>query len=227
MAGAGTSRALPRAVRADVSGGRPATRPRRLPGREHRRRGGRAPLRRLRDGDAGARRVGRRRRRSGRRGRLPARGAAPEPAAARARTCCASSTPVGLLRGIACLALAPQLPMLADALGGMLDQWRSTPFAGGSAAPLRGSATRACPRSGRRAGGGAGWAAGRTAAQKRAKERIGIARAVLRGAWMPAAASSRQTRPRWPRNGASSASIRASSPRGSPASAQATVFGMW
>ncbi|MEV4842327.1 hypothetical protein AB0K20_03770 [Micromonospora matsumotoense] len=40
-------------------------------------------------------------------------------------------TAVGLLRGIACLALAPQLPMLADALGGMLDQWRSTPFAGG------------------------------------------------------------------------------------------------
>lgn len=40
-------------------------------------------------------------------------------------------TAVGMLRGIACLALAPQLPMLADALGGMLEQWRSMPFAGG------------------------------------------------------------------------------------------------
>ncbi|MFC5941902.1 phosphotransferase [Micromonospora harpali] len=40
-------------------------------------------------------------------------------------------TAVGMLRGVACLALAPQLPMLADALGGMLDQWRSGPFAGG------------------------------------------------------------------------------------------------
>ncbi|WP_328347204.1 hypothetical protein [Micromonospora sp. NBC_00421] len=40
-------------------------------------------------------------------------------------------TAVGMLRGVSCLALAPQLPMLADALGGMLDQWRATPFAGG------------------------------------------------------------------------------------------------
>ncbi|WP_194822893.1 phosphotransferase [Micromonospora sp. S-DT3-3-22] len=40
-------------------------------------------------------------------------------------------TAVGMLRGVACLALAPELPMLADAVGGMLDQWRSTPFAGG------------------------------------------------------------------------------------------------
>ncbi|WP_433688992.1 hypothetical protein ACQP0I_13825 [Micromonospora carbonacea] len=40
-------------------------------------------------------------------------------------------TAVGMLRGVACLALVPQLPMLADALGGMLDQWRAGPFAGG------------------------------------------------------------------------------------------------
>lgn len=34
---------------------------------------------------------------------------------------------VGMLRGVACLALAPQLPMLVDAVAPMLDQWRSTP----------------------------------------------------------------------------------------------------
>lgn len=38
---------------------------------------------------------------------------------------------VGMLRGVACLALAPQLPMLADALKSMIEQWRSMPFAGG------------------------------------------------------------------------------------------------
>ncbi|WBB79424.1 phosphotransferase [Micromonospora sp. WMMD882] len=37
-------------------------------------------------------------------------------------------TAVGMLRGVACLALAPQLPMLADAVRPMIDQWRSTPF---------------------------------------------------------------------------------------------------
>jgi hypothetical protein len=38
---------------------------------------------------------------------------------------------VGMLRGIACLALAPQLPMLADAIRPLIEQWRSMPFAGG------------------------------------------------------------------------------------------------
>ncbi|WP_091651038.1 phosphotransferase [Micromonospora pallida] len=38
---------------------------------------------------------------------------------------------VGMLRGVACLALAPQLPMLADAIRPLIEQWRSTPFAGG------------------------------------------------------------------------------------------------
>ena len=47
------------------------------------------------------------------------------------------------------------------------------------------------------------------------------------GAVMPPSASSSQTRPRWPAYGSSSSSIRASVPRASPASAQATVFGMW
>ena len=87
----------------------------------------------------------------------------------------------------------------------------STRTPGGSAVPCAGSAPAEPPT---RAG------------QNRANERIG-ARGPYFGAWMPAAASSRQTRPRWPRNGSSRASIRASSPRASPASAQATVFGMW
>lgn len=34
---------------------------------------------------------------------------------------------VGMLRGVACLALAPQLPMLVEAVAPLLDQWRSTP----------------------------------------------------------------------------------------------------
>ena len=43
----------------------------------------------------------------------------------------------------------------------------------------------------------------------------------------PPAPGRRVTRPRWPAYGASSSSIRSSVPRGSPASAQATMFGMW
>ncbi|MEV7231897.1 phosphotransferase [Polymorphospora sp. NPDC051019] len=38
---------------------------------------------------------------------------------------------VGMLRGVASLALAPQLPLLADAAGELSAQWRSMPFAGG------------------------------------------------------------------------------------------------
>lgn len=63
-------------------------------------------------------------------------------------------------------------------------------------------------------------------AQYRAKERIGI-RGPNRGACSPPASSNRQTRPRCPGYGANSSSIRRSSPRTSPASAQATMFGMW
>ncbi|MFR9729825.1 phosphotransferase [Saccharopolyspora sp. MS10] len=40
---------------------------------------------------------------------------------------------VGMLRSVACLALAPQLPMLAEAVAPALDQWRGAPFAGGLA----------------------------------------------------------------------------------------------
>ncbi|WP_410665204.1 aminoglycoside phosphotransferase family protein [Amycolatopsis sp. lyj-84] len=42
---------------------------------------------------------------------------------------------VGLLQVIACLAMAPDLPMLVDGLKPMIDQWRETPFAGGLAQP--------------------------------------------------------------------------------------------
>lgn len=40
---------------------------------------------------------------------------------------------VGMLRGIAALALAPQLPQLPEYLNPVLAQWRSMPFAGGVA----------------------------------------------------------------------------------------------
>ncbi|MES0832813.1 phosphotransferase [Nocardiopsis tropica] len=40
---------------------------------------------------------------------------------------------VGMLRAIAALALAPQLPVLVEYLGPAVDQWRTTPFAGGMA----------------------------------------------------------------------------------------------
>jgi hypothetical protein len=38
---------------------------------------------------------------------------------------------VGMSRAVACLALAPQLPLLVDALEPAVEQWRSMPFAGG------------------------------------------------------------------------------------------------
>ncbi len=38
---------------------------------------------------------------------------------------------VGMSRTVACLALAPQLPMLVEALKPSLERWRSMPFAGG------------------------------------------------------------------------------------------------
>ncbi|SFS85789.1 phosphotransferase family protein [Saccharopolyspora flava] len=38
---------------------------------------------------------------------------------------------VGALRSVSCLALAPQLPMLADAVRPAIEQWRGMPFAGG------------------------------------------------------------------------------------------------
>ncbi|SCL13238.1 phosphotransferase [Micromonospora inyonensis] len=38
---------------------------------------------------------------------------------------------VGMLRGVACLALAPQLPLLVDAIRPLVERWRSMPFAGG------------------------------------------------------------------------------------------------
>ncbi|MET9762802.1 phosphotransferase [Streptomyces sp. NPDC006372] len=38
---------------------------------------------------------------------------------------------VGMSRAVACLALAPQLPMLVDALKPAVEQWRTMPFAGG------------------------------------------------------------------------------------------------
>ncbi|MBB5793072.1 hypothetical protein AB0E64_25140 [Streptomyces caelestis] len=38
---------------------------------------------------------------------------------------------VGMSRAVACLALAPQLPMLVDALQPAVEQWRTMPFAGG------------------------------------------------------------------------------------------------
>ncbi len=38
---------------------------------------------------------------------------------------------VSLLQLIACLSMAPELPMLVEGLKPMIDQWRGTPFAGG------------------------------------------------------------------------------------------------
>ncbi|WP_405803965.1 phosphotransferase family protein [Streptomyces sp. NBC_01187] len=38
---------------------------------------------------------------------------------------------VGMSRSVACLALVPQLPMLAEAVEPAIEQWRTTPFAGG------------------------------------------------------------------------------------------------
>ncbi|MFJ8692062.1 phosphotransferase family protein [Streptomyces roseolilacinus] len=38
---------------------------------------------------------------------------------------------VGMSRAVACLALVPQLPLLAEALKPAVEQWRTTPFAGG------------------------------------------------------------------------------------------------
>ncbi|MEU6911758.1 aminoglycoside phosphotransferase family protein [Streptomyces olindensis] len=38
---------------------------------------------------------------------------------------------VGMCRAVACLALAPQLPLLVDALKPAVEQWRTMPFAGG------------------------------------------------------------------------------------------------
>ncbi|MGW1376912.1 phosphotransferase family protein [Streptomyces sp. NPDC002446] len=38
---------------------------------------------------------------------------------------------VGMLRAVACLALAPQMPMLVEALKPAIEQWRTMPFAGG------------------------------------------------------------------------------------------------
>ncbi|MBB5069592.1 hypothetical protein BJ969_002680 [Saccharopolyspora gloriosae] len=46
---------------------------------------------------------------------------------------------VGMLRAVSCLALAPQLPMLADAVGPAVEHWRATPFAGGLDELLTGS----------------------------------------------------------------------------------------
>ncbi|KZB79890.1 aminoglycoside phosphotransferase family protein [Amycolatopsis regifaucium] len=40
---------------------------------------------------------------------------------------------VGLLQVVACLSMAPELPMLVDGMKPMIDQWRGTPFAGGLA----------------------------------------------------------------------------------------------
>ncbi|MEU3625082.1 aminoglycoside phosphotransferase [Amycolatopsis coloradensis] len=37
---------------------------------------------------------------------------------------------VGLLQVVACLSMAPELPMLVDGLKPMIDQWRETPFPG-------------------------------------------------------------------------------------------------
>ncbi|MFC7307150.1 aminoglycoside phosphotransferase family protein [Streptomyces monticola] len=38
---------------------------------------------------------------------------------------------VGMLRAVSCLALAPQLPMLKEAVQPAIEQWRTMPFAGG------------------------------------------------------------------------------------------------
>ncbi|KFU76153.1 Phosphotransferase enzyme family protein [Amycolatopsis lurida] len=40
---------------------------------------------------------------------------------------------LGLLQVVACLSMAPDLPMLVDGMKPMIDQWRATPFAGGLA----------------------------------------------------------------------------------------------
>jgi hypothetical protein len=55
----------------------------------------------------------------------------------------------------------------------------------------------------------------------------GAIRGPNRGAVIPPASRSRWTRPRCPRYGSRSSSIRASSARGSPASAQAIMLGTW
>ena len=59
--------------------------------------------------------------------------------------------------------------------------------------------------------------------------RCGAAPCAARSAaaMMRPTSSRRCTRPRWPRYGSSSSSMRASSARGSPARAQATMFGRW
>ncbi|OLZ53012.1 hypothetical protein [Amycolatopsis keratiniphila] len=38
---------------------------------------------------------------------------------------------LAMLQGVACLAMAPELPMLLEGLKPMIEQWRETPFAGG------------------------------------------------------------------------------------------------
>ncbi|MEU0220105.1 hypothetical protein ABZ281_35780 [Streptomyces sp. NPDC006265] len=38
---------------------------------------------------------------------------------------------VGMSRAVACLALAPRLPLLVDALKPAVEQWRTMPFAAG------------------------------------------------------------------------------------------------
>ncbi|ONK12119.1 hypothetical protein [Streptomyces sp. MP131-18] len=38
---------------------------------------------------------------------------------------------VGMSRTVACLALAPQLPMLVEAVKPSIERWRTMPFAGG------------------------------------------------------------------------------------------------
>ncbi|WP_340685729.1 hypothetical protein LCL61_04880 [Amycolatopsis coloradensis] len=40
---------------------------------------------------------------------------------------------LAMLQGVACLAMAPGLPMLLEGLKPMIEQWRETPFAGGLA----------------------------------------------------------------------------------------------
>lgn len=44
-----------------------------------------------------------------------------------------ATTALGMLQGVACLALAPQLPMLVDGVKPLLDAWREAPLAGGFA----------------------------------------------------------------------------------------------
>lgn len=40
---------------------------------------------------------------------------------------------LAMLQGVACLAMAPELPMLVEGLKPMIEQWRESPFAGGLA----------------------------------------------------------------------------------------------